>query len=45
MRAKIETILDDFALTIKYNTDISPEEAFTTAVDALVEIVNSPKNN
>jgi hypothetical protein len=39
MRAKIETILDDFASTIKYNTDISPEEAYSVAVDSIMMLI------
>lgn len=41
MRAKIEKIVENFEATIKYNTDINPEDAFNITCDALESLIQS----
>ncbi len=43
VREQIEQILTKYGETIQFNTDISPEDAMQTAVDALMRIIQDSK--
>jgi hypothetical protein len=43
MRKRIENILIEYSETVQFNTDVSPEDAMQTAVDALMRIIQDSK--
>ncbi len=43
MRKRIENILIEYSETVQFNTDVSPEDAMQTAVNALVRLIENAK--
>lgn len=41
MRKRIENILIEYSETVQYNTDVSPEDALETSVNALISLIKS----